>query len=294
MAVSATPKTHRKSPSAVDRLIQCHLLALCVVALAILAGQFILQDALRYDQWEFLSVTILILLAAGALVFWLFRKTTHHPLMTLREMEVKSTEQDAALGEADRQIDEMRAVLENLSTVDALTGLKNHRAFQEQIVIEQGRALRHGHSLSLLLLDVDRFKSYNVAYGHPKGDQALKLIGELLKDNARTSDIPFRYGGEEFAVILTETDTMGAIVLGERIRHAIASANGLQRPVTASIGIATLTPGLSGVGELIAQADRALCHAKGEGRNRVSHISRLPQRVEENWRLTRDGELVAA
>ena len=185
-------------------------------------------------------------------------------------------------------------MMENLCTVDALTGLKNHRAFQEQLDSELGRALRHGHPLSLLLLDVDRFKSYNDTYGHPHGDEALKMVGQALAENARTSDIPARYGGEEFAMILTDTDTMGAVILGERLRQAVASCGSLQRPLTASIGIATLTPGMSGVAELIAQADRALCHAKGEGRNRVSHVSRLPAPVEENWRFLPEREMVAA
>jgi diguanylate cyclase (GGDEF)-like protein len=175
----------------------------------------------------------------------------------------------------------MRETLENLSTVDALTSLKNHRAFHEQLDREMGRALRHGHPLSLLLLDIDRFKAYNDSYSHTEGDQALKIVSELLKETARTSDIPARYGGEEFAIILTETDMMGAVVLGERLRQAVASADGLQRPLTASIGIATLTPNIFSVPALIAQADRALCHAKGDGRNRVSHAHRIPAPLED-------------
>ena len=145
-----------------------------------------------------------------------------------------------------------------------------------------------------MLVDVDKFKSYNEAHGHADGDMALKFIGRILKDGARTSDVPARYGGEEFAVILTETDTMGAVILGERLRHAVAGADCLRHPLTVSVGIATLTPGTCGVAGLIALADRALCHAKGEGRNRVTHASRLPDPVEENWRFTLDGEMVAA
>ena len=141
--------------------------------------------------------------------------------------------------------------------------------------------MRHGRPLSLLLLDVDRFKSYNDNYGHTQGDRVLQLISRLIKANARTSDMPARFGGEEFAVILTETDMMGSVVLGERLRQSIAGADGLHRPVTASIGIATLTPGMFGVAEIIAQADRALCAAKGEGRNRVSHAHRLPATADD-------------
>ena len=198
-----------------------------------------------------------------------------------REMEQRVAEGDRALSEADCRVQEMKKVVENLSTLDALTGLPNHRAFHDRLDHELGRALRHGNSLSLLLMDVDKFKSYNDSFGHGRGDEALARLSQLLKDTARNSDIPVRYGGKEFAIILTETDVMGANVVGERLRQAIAEADGLERPLTASIGLATLTPNMFGVAELVAQADRALCHAKGEGRNRVSHAMRLPAALED-------------
>ena len=224
------------------------------------------------------GLCLLTLLTLGALGL---RAARPEAVAALLEMEEKKKEQDAALGEADRQIAEMRQTLENLSTVDALTGLSNHRAFQERLDTEMGRALRHGQPLSLLLLDVDKFKSYNDSYGHHDGDQALKLIAEILKETARASDVPARYGGKEFALILTETDMMGAVVLGERLRQAVASADGLQRPLTASIGLATLNGNIFSAPALIAQADRALCHAKGDGRNRVSHAHRIPAPLED-------------
>lgn len=250
------------------------------------------RRSLARGEWGLGAAILLTLLAEAALL--LVPGGVRRTLSSLRESEEKSAGQDAALGQADRQIAEMRAVLENLSTVDALTGLRNHREFHEHLDREMGRALRHGHALSLMLVDVDKFKSYNEAYGHSQGDEALKLIARVLKESARNSDVPARFGGEEFAVILTETDTMGAVVLGERLRHAVADADGAQRPLTVSIGITTLTPGTFVVAEMIAQADRALCHAKGEGRNRVTHASRLPAPVEESWRFTPDGDLVAA
>ena len=249
---------------------------------------------LARSEWGLLAAVLLTLLAEAALVVSPARSSVRLAVLDLHASEEKIAGQDAALGEADRQIAEMRTILQNLSTVDALTGLKNHREFHEQLDRELGRSLRHGRPLSLMLVDVDKFKSYNETFGHSDGDEALKLIGRVLKESARASDIPARYGGEEFAVILTETDTMGAVILGERLRHAVAEADCLQRPLTVSVGIATLTPGTYGVAGLVAQADRALCHAKGEGRNRVTHASRLPDPVEENWRFTPDGELVAA
>lgn len=202
-------------------------------------------------------------------------------LTDLAALEERKREQDDALGQADRQIARMRETLENLSTIDALTGLQNHRAFHERLEREMGRALRHGQPLSLLLLDADKFKPYNDNYGFSEGDQALKRIADLLQAAGRTGDIPARCGGKTFALILPETDLMGAVILGERLRSAVAAADGFQRPLTASVGLATLTPSTFSVAALIAQADRALCHAKGEGRNRVSHAHHLPAPLEE-------------
>ncbi len=236
---------------------------------------------LRWVQAGLCAFTLLTLTALGLLVSKPKFGAVSQTVAQLSDMEEKRAEMDTALSEADRQIAQMRQTLENLSMVDALTGLKNHRAFQEQLDRELGRALRHGQPLSLLLLDIDQFKSYNDSFSHVEGDQALKIVSELLKETARTSDIPARYGGKEFAIILTETDMMGAVVLGERLRQAVASADGLQRPLTASIGIATLTPNIFSVAALIAQADRALCHAKGDGRNRVSHAHRIPAPLED-------------
>jgi len=236
------------------------------------------QTALRRTAGGLLAATLLALAAAGALAFQGGAAQTLDALRTLEEGE---KEREAALGEADKQLAQMRHVLDNLSTMDPLTGLPNHRAFHETLDREMGRALRHGGALSLLLLDVDRFKPYNDFYGHPAGDEALRRIAGLVGETARVCDVAARFGGEEFALILPDTDVTGAVVLGERLRHAVADADGLERPLTASLGIATLTPSMCGVAELIAQADRALCHAKGEGRNRVSHALRVPAPLED-------------
>lgn len=230
---------------------------------------------LRELSAGFGMLTLLLLAGFGASV------AKPAAISGLVALEEKNREQDAALGEADRQIAEMRRILENTSTIDALTGLQNHRAFQERLEREMGRALRYGQPLSLLLLDLDKFKSYNDSYSHTEGDQALRLIAKVIAEIARASDIPARYGGKEFVVILTETDMMGAVVLGERLRQAVASLDGLQRPLTASIGLATLNGNIFSAPALIAQADRALCHAKGDGRNRVSHAHRIPAPLED-------------
>ncbi len=236
---------------------------------------------LRALQASLCASMLLALAALGLLASKPKSGAVPQTIAKLTEMEEKRSEMDAALSEADRQIAQMRQTLENLSAVDALTGLNNHRAFQEQLDRELGRALRHNQPLSLLLLDVDKFKSYNDSFSHVEGDQALRIISDVLKETARASDIPARYGGKEFAIILTETDMMGAVVLGERLRQAVASADGLQRPLTASIGIATLTPNIFSAAAFVGHADRALCHAKGDGRNRVSHAHRIPAPLED-------------
>lgn len=245
-----------------------------------------IQDAaahLALLHWAEGGLCLLMLLALIALSGAACARSgsTGKVVAALDAAEEKQSEISAALSEADRQIAQMRQTLENLSTIDALTGLKNHRAFQEQLDRELGRALRHNQPLSLLLLDVDQFKAYNDSYGHTEGDRALKLISGLLGDTARASDIPARYGGKEFAIILTETDMIGAVVLGERLRQAVAAADGLQRPLTASIGIATLTPMVFSAAEFVGQANRALAHAKADGRNRVSHAHRISEALED-------------
>ncbi len=244
---------------------------------------------LRGLQAGFCGLTLL-LLGVFALIARPGAGMVGKTLSDLADLEEKKREQDDALGQADRQVARMRETLENLSTIDALTGLQNHRAFHERLDREMGRASRHGQPLSLLLLDVDQFKSYNDRYGHLEGDQALRRIAGLLQDAGRTGDIPARYGGKAFALILPETDMMGAVVLGERLRAAVAAADGFQRPLTTSVGLATLTPSTFSVAALLASADRALCHAKGDGRNRVSHAHHLPAPLEEEEAAGKNSE----
>jgi diguanylate cyclase (GGDEF)-like protein len=121
--------------------------------------------------------------------------------------------------------------------------------------------------LSLILLDVDHFKSFNDTFGHPAGDDVLRQIASAMSGCCRTTDVPARIGGEEFAVLLPGTGTEGAEVLAERIRQAIEAGPWPLRPVTASFGIATLGP--TGPQSLIEAADRALYQAKHTGRNRI-------------------------
>jgi diguanylate cyclase (GGDEF)-like protein len=159
--------------------------------------------------------------------------------------------------------------LTSLATTDGLTGIKNHRAFQEQLHVELHAAARYDVPVSLILLDVDHFKRLNDEFGHPAGDSVLIDIGRMLQECARECDYVARYGGEEFVVILPRTDGTGAVVLAERFRAALEIANWQFSPVTASFGVATAAPSCASSESLIGRADAALYNAKIAGRNRV-------------------------
>lgn len=151
----------------------------------------------------------------------------------------------------------------SFSITDSLTNLFNHRYFQERIQSEILRSLRYEHSFTLMMLDIDSFKLYNDRCGHLEGDRILRQTADIFKQNSRQVDVVCRYGGEEFMIILPETDIKGAKVLAEKIRKAIENIK-----LTVSVGIAVFTKGLT-KDDLIGHADKALYNAKAEGKNRV-------------------------
>jgi diguanylate cyclase (GGDEF)-like protein/putative nucleotidyltransferase with HDIG domain len=156
------------------------------------------------------------------------------------------------------------------ANTDGLTTLYNHRHFHERIEQEIARASRFGTTFSLILLDLDLFKAYNDIYGHLAGDQLLKKIGRLIQGAIRGVDLAFRYGGEEFAIILPETRLDDAFRVAERIRKSIESNSSFREmPVTASVGIASWPNDGIMKEEIVNRADTALYHAKQTGRNRT-------------------------
>jgi diguanylate cyclase (GGDEF)-like protein/PAS domain S-box-containing protein len=166
--------------------------------------------------------------------------------------------------------------LEELATLDGLTGLKNYRVFQDQLRQEIERAGRYNTPLSIFILDVDSFKNFNDAHGHPAGDEVLIAVGEILIHNCRASDIVARYGGEEFVVILPQTPAEGARTIAERCRQKIEAHAWMHRKVTASFGISTMNALLDSTTALVAAADRALYCSKAAGRDRVTHFFDMP------------------
>ncbi len=163
--------------------------------------------------------------------------------------------------------------LEKLATIDPLTGICNRRHFLALAEAEWSRFQRYQRPLSVLMVDIDHFKSVNDRFGHAAGDEALTLVAEACRDRQRGSDIVGRIGGEEFALLLPETDMLQACVVAERIRIALIARPFIveDAPVTltVSIGVAAATLSMSGPGALMKAGDRALYAAKAQGRNRV-------------------------
>ncbi len=159
------------------------------------------------------------------------------------------------------------------ATTDPLTGLMNRRAFLNALDLERARSIRHAYALSLLLLDVDHFKSINDRLGHAAGDSVLSALARLLQHQARKVDIVGRWGGEEFVVALSGAEEAGAQMAAERIRAAVQGMvmedeDGQEVRVTISIGACSMTAGES-ADQLLDRADQAMYQAKAGGRNRV-------------------------
>ena len=166
--------------------------------------------------------------------------------------------------------------LRSIALRDGLTGLYNHRYFQEVLDKELGRAMRYRRAFSLVLFDLDYFKKINDSYGHRAGDIVLKEISAVVMNNVRTNDIVARYGGEEFVIIAPETDLKGVAVLAERIRRAVEQmqiqVDAITVQVTISVGAATYLPGTEGTTKtkLLDAADAAMYQAKNNGRNQLA------------------------
>ena len=166
---------------------------------------------------------------------------------------------------------------------DELTGLANHRRFQELLQKEMEQVRRYGHPVGLIMLDIDDFKSINDTYGHPQGDVVLELVARALRHTSREVDIPARYGGEEMALILPHTNLAGAYAIAERLRRAIQAMTIPRREgpgalrITASFGVSVSADGDKDA--LISGADAALYAAKRRGKNRTETSQPQPTKL---------------
>jgi diguanylate cyclase (GGDEF)-like protein/PAS domain S-box-containing protein len=201
-----------------------------------------------------------------------------HYVCTLSDVTARMQAEQQLL-EKHRQLERTKRMLETLALKDSLTGLYNRRHFGEQLDREWNRARREQLPLSLLMIDIDQFKSFNDTYGHLAGDRCLSMVGEAVRRCfARGSDLVARYGGEEFVVLAPGVERRQARERAELLRQAIAELeidagpeDGLTN-VTVSIGVATVVPGERTLPEdLLVAADRALYQAKRQGRDRVIH-----------------------
>ena len=199
-----------------------------------------------------------------------------HAVSLVRDMTtIKQSEEK--IQQLVRQLETQRNAAEHNSLTDSLTGLSNRRYFDEALKLEFSRMNRSGSVLSLIMLDVDFFKSYNDHYGHVAGDECLRRMAEAFrKIIVRTTDVVARYGGEEFVIILPNTDAAGANQLAERIREVVEALriphepSTVSRVVTISLGVVTTSPmRLETPEQLVGLVDAAMYRAKAKGRNRV-------------------------
>ncbi len=240
-------------------------------ALAAGADDFLTRPFDREELFARLSV-------AGRLL------ATQREFDRLSEELARTSAELARILELDeKNIDEIRATCRDLelahvqlqarSITDSLTGLKNHREFEERLEDEILRASRYHLPLSLIMLDVDHFKRFNDEFGHPAGDQVLQTLARLLERHARETDILARYGGEEFAVILANTDREQASAAAERFRLAVAHEAWPNKAITVSMGISTLRILPQSRADLTTEADMALYSCKRRGRNCIAHYA---------------------
>ncbi|MDP9607275.1 UNVERIFIED_ORG: diguanylate cyclase (GGDEF)-like protein [Variovorax paradoxus] len=235
-------------------------------ATACLSKDEILANWWRETLWHSGGVILLVLLVAG--VGWCL----------IRQLKLQ-IQTEGELRQARDALETLNTTLHTLAMEDGLTGLANRRKFDVTLETEFGRAIRNASTLALIMLDVDCFKQYNDIYGHPAGDKCLQTIGRTIMKVAfvRTGDLAARYGGEELAVLLPDTDVTGVVALAERIRNAVHDLKiehaGMPGGfVTLSAEVEALRPTELDGGQpqaLIQAADVALYRAKTTGRDRV-------------------------
>ena len=233
-------------------IVKIALVALVVETVIMLGFNWL---GMGLSNWKF------ALLDAGLLAI-LVALIAHYAFVRPKDRKIQSMLAD---------LEDARLKAEELARIDALTGVLSRRAVLEALDEEVERAKRHGDGLACLMLDLDRFKAINDRHGHQFGDKALRRIAQVIAELCRAYDHLGRYGGEEFLLILPETQLDGAIAFAERVRSAVAETsldeNGER--LTLSIGVTVRLSDDGSPDTLIAEADQALLEAKAAGRNRV-------------------------
>lgn len=203
------------------------------------------------------------------------RALTIHNQQLIHDLEQHQRDLELNIEQAIVDLKLANENLAKLAITDDLTQLYNHRYLQERLEVEVKKALRYGQPLSFIMIDCDQFKDYNDTYGHQKGDALLKQISQLFMENVREVDLVARYGGDEFAVVLPQTNGTAAVVVAEKLRNIIDATSFPTEPgakpfnLTISAGVASIPIHAKTMDELNKLADAALYKAKNEGKNRV-------------------------
>ena len=202
-------------------------------------------------------------------------ETAHAKDMLLETERQQNIHLDKVVRSRTKQLEEVNERLQKISATDALTGLYNRRYFDESLKREYARAARNKTPLSVMMIDLDHFKSINDNYGHVFGDEALRQTALRMQDVLkRPGDAAFRYGGEEYVILLPDTNTSAARIIAKQIWSAMRSSqifhDDQSETITVSIGIATVVPSPNGdPNKLLREADHKLYRAKEEGRDRI-------------------------
>lgn len=194
-------------------------------------------------------------------------------LLALLFERIGARRRQLELERTNRELLSVNSRLAELAAHDALTGLYNRRHFYEVLRTEFQRSRRHHRPLTVLMVDIDHFKRVNDQHGHLQGDRVLSQVGQLLSDELRQTDVVARYGGDEFALILPETDERSATIVAEKLRGTVEHRRfvngGVCNELTISVGVAGLDQTLMSEDALMRLTDAALYRAKDAGRNRV-------------------------
>lgn len=204
--------------------------------------------------------------------YWMYRDVTER-----KAYEQKIHTYNTVLEEQRHELEHANGLLAKLAITDALTGVRNRRAFEEALAAEYQRARRHNSTFSVIMVDIDNFKQFNDVYGHIEGDNVIKIVANVLDTHTREYDVVARYGGEEFVVVLPETSGSRAASIAERFRVTIEEWPWDKRRVTASFGVAELPPSMPDPERVVAHADAALYQSKHNGRNMVTLSSELEE-----------------
>jgi diguanylate cyclase (GGDEF)-like protein len=251
------------------REVDTHALTVGLVLTLLVAQTLFVPRAARYVSVICASLVFAVITASFLLVE---HPTLNHALTALRLMAAIATLVALVnfVNETARQYGrlwEEHRLMQTLALCDPLTELPNRRACEMTLRREVARSTREGKALSVILLDVDHFKTVNDRFGHEAGDRLLVRIAQVLRDSLRASDAPARWAGDEFVAVLPSTSLAQAQLVAERIRRAVTESELGPSPITITLGITQLSAGADDILSLLARADRNLYQAKRDGRN---------------------------